>query len=319
MAKFQVLITDRAWPNFDLEREILSKVDAEIIEPDDQEESTFARLAVDVDAIATCWANVTETVIRATTRCRVISRFGIGLDNIAVETATELGIPVTYVPDYCVQEVSDHALALLLACARKIAFFYQRTKSGEYHLQAGPPMRRLSGQTLGLVGLGRIARSLVPKARALGLTVIAYTPSGNDYGTGCRMVSFNELLTTSDFLSLHLPLNEETRSMFSADEFAQMKSTAYLINTSRGPLIDHNALWQALEANSLAGAALDVFDPEPPDLSQPLFKDERVVVTPHAGFLSQESLIELRTRTALQVADTLQGKHPENVVNPQVY
>jgi D-3-phosphoglycerate dehydrogenase len=315
----RVLITDRAWPDCDLEREILAQVGAELIDAPASDESTLVELARDVDAIATCWAQVTEAVIRSSTRCRVISRFGIGLDNICLKTANELRIPVTYVPDYCVREVADHALALLLACARKIAFFHHRTKNGEYDLQAGPRLHRISGQTLGLIGFGRIAQALYRTAGAIGLEVVAHTASGNDHETGCRMVSLDELLQQSDFVSLHVPSTDQTRGFLGEAEFRRMKPSAYLINTSRGPLIDHNALRGALENQELAGAALDVFDPEPPDLSQPLFRDERVIVTPHAGFLSEESLHELRTRTAQQVAHVLQGRRPEHVVNPQVY
>jgi D-3-phosphoglycerate dehydrogenase len=318
-ARFRVLLTDRAWPDCDIEREILNRVGAEIIEAPDGNESTLIELARGVDAIATCWANVTGDVIRAARDCRVVSRFGIGLDNIDVATASELGIPVTYVPDYCVPEVSDHALALILSLARKVAFYHQATKAGDYNLQAGPPMHRLTSRVLGLVGFGRIAQALRPKAQALGMRVVAYTPSGNDYGTSCEMVSLNDLLSRSDFISLHAPLSEETSRLFGAPQFAAMKSTAYLVNTSRGGLIDHAALFDALQAGELLGVALDVFDPEPPDLAQPLYQDERVIVTPHAGFLSADSLVELRTRTARQVAQVLQGERPEQVVNPQVF
>jgi D-3-phosphoglycerate dehydrogenase len=223
------------------------------------------------------------------------------------------------VPDYCVSEVSDHALALLLAAARKIAFFHRRTKQGEYQLQAGVQLRRISGRTLGLIGLGRIGRALVPKARALGLDVVAHTKSGDDHGTGCRMLSLDGLLQESDFISLHLPATEETRGLIGAAALSRMKPGAWIINTSRGALIDHDALGQAIAKGSIGGAALDVFEPEPPDLSQPLFRDERVIVTPHAAFLSEESLEELRARTARQLADALRGVRPENVVNPEIY
>lgn len=312
---FRVLLTDRAWPDADIERQILGEAGAELIEAPTQDEATLAKLAADVDAIATCWARVTNAVIEAAPRCRVISRMGIGLDNIALETATRRGIPVTNVPDYCIGEVADHALALLLACARKIAWFHQRTKSGEYQLKSGPLLRRLTGQTLGLLGLGPIARNLVPKARALGLSVIACTRTGKAYDTGCRMVSLSELLEQSDYLSLHAPLTPETKHVLGAAQFSRMKPSAYLINTSRGGLVDHTALWQALEQRQLAGAALDVFEPEPPDLTLPLYRDERVIVTPHAAFASEESIIELRTRVARQIAAVLLGQRPENIVN----
>lgn len=317
--QFRVLITDRAWPDCSIERQILSQVGAEVVEAPNGDEPTLCALARDVDAIGACWAKVTSAVIRHAPRCRAIARFGIGLDNICIETATARNIPVTFVPDYCVPEVSDHALALVLACSRKVAFYHARTKAGEYQLQAGPTMRRLSGQVLGLIGLGRIGRAVVPKARAFGLDVVAWTLSGNDHQTGCRMLPLETLLEVSDFVSLHVPLAETSRHLIGREQLQRMKPTAYLINTSRGPLVDPQALSDALRGNWIAGAALDVFDPEPPDLLDPLYADERVIVTPHAAFFSAESVEELRTRAASQIAEALQGRRPEHVVNPQVY
>ena len=312
---FRVLFTDLPWGNEEIEHEILKTIDAEPVVAPDGSEQTLARLAADVDAIATCWAKVTEKVIAASPRCRIISRMGIGLDNISIPAATARGIPVTNVPDYCVEEVADHALALLLALARNVTFFHLRTKRGEYDLKAGPPMRRLAGQTLGLFGLGRIGRRVAEKARGLGLEVIAHTSSGSDHGIGCEMASFEELLRRSDFLSVHAPLTPSTRHVFNDGTFAKMKPTAVLLNTSRGPLIDPEALHRALVGNRLGGAGLDVFEPEPPDLSHPLYRDERVIVTPHAAFVSEESLAELRTRVARQIVARLTGQTPENIVN----
>lgn len=316
-AKFRVLLTDRAWPDSSIEQQELSAIGAELVEAPDSHEDTLIRLAADVDAIMTCWAPVTEAVIRRATRCRHIARLGIGLDNIDVAAATERRIRVTNVPDYCVEEVADHTWALLLSAARKVAFFHHRTKHGEYRLQAGGAMRRLRGRVLGLVGLGRIGQAVAKRANPFGLQTIAWTKSGNDHGTGCRMVPLPELLATSDFISLHVPLTPETRHLLNRESLALLKPSAVVINTSRGGLIDPVALWEALHADQLAGAALDVFEPEPPDLSQPLFRDERVIVTPHAAFWSSESLDELRHRTALQIVATLAGGCPENIVNPQ--
>lgn len=315
---FRVLLTDRAWPDSSIEQSVLASIGAELIEAPDGNESTLCRLAADVDAIMTCWAPVTEAVVRAATNCRHIARMGIGLDNIAVNVATERGIRVTNVPDYCVEEVADHTLALLLACARKVAFFHQRTKSGEYRLQAGGPLRRLRGLVLGIVGMGRIARAVAERARVFGFDIIAWTRSGHDHGSGVRMVELQELLRDSDFVSLNVPLTPGTHHLLNRESLALLKPSAFVINTSRGGLIDHAALWESLQSNRLAGAALDVFEPEPPDLSQPLFRDERAIVTPHTAFVSIESLHELRVRAARQVADTLTGNIPENVVNPQV-
>ena len=312
---FRVLITDRAWPDFEIERAILADAGAELIEATATDETTLTKLARDVDAIGTTWARVTERVIRSCTKCKIVARFGIGLDNIDVRVATELGIPVTNCPDYCVSEVSDHALGLLLACARRIGFFHWRTKQGEYNLGAATTMRRLSSQTVGLIGMGHTARELVPKLRAIGMNVVAFTPSSNSHGTDCRMVSLEDLLTQSDFVSLHAPLTPETHHLMNAERLCLMKPTAYLINTSRGGLIDASALWNAIHTNKLAGAALDVFEPEPPDLNLPLYRDERVIVTPHAAFVSAESLEQLRRQATHQIVQALHGQRPDNVVN----
>jgi D-3-phosphoglycerate dehydrogenase / 2-oxoglutarate reductase len=319
MSRFRVLLTDRAWPETTIEDRLLGEVGAELIEPPATGEAGLVSVAKDVDAIATNWAKVTDAVIRAAPKCRIIARTGIGVDNIAIPTATELRIPVTNVPDYCVAEVADHTLGLLLACARRIGFFHHRTKRGEYDLQAATPMRRLSTQTLGLFGLGHIGRAVAVRARALGLNVISHTASGKDHGTGCAMVPLDTLLADSDFLSLHAPLTDSTRQVINGAALAKMKPTAYLINTSRGGLIDEAALWTALQQNRLAGAALDVFDPEPPDLSQPLFQDERVIVTPHAAFVSEESLTQMRTQALEGIVAALSGRRPQNVLNPQIY
>lgn len=317
--QFRVLITDRAWPDLEIERAILSDVDAEVIAAPDAGEATLCELARDCDAITTCWARVTEAVVQATTRCRVIARFGIGLDNIALEAATARGIPVTYVPDYCVPEVADHALAMLLSLARRIPLYDARAKRGEYNRQVDPPMRRLHGRTLGLVGFGRIAKAVYHRASAFGLTTLASSRSNDNHGTDCKMVDLPQLLEQSDYVSLHCPLTPQSTRMIGEAELRAMRSSACLINTSRGGLVDHPALWRAIQAGRIAGAALDVFDPEPPDLNEPLYRDDRVLVTPHAGFLSDDSLVELRTRTATQVAQVLRNERPEHLVNPQVW
>lgn len=318
-ARYRVLITDRAWPDSEIERRILAGAEAEIVDAPATDESTLCELAADCDAIGVCWAQVTEAVVRAATRCRVIGRFGIGLDNIAVETATELGIPVTYVPDYCVPEVADHTLAMLLSLARRIPLYDARAKRGEYDRQVDPPLRRLAGRTLGLIGFGRIGRAVCERARAFGLRVVAHSRSGDAHGTDCHMLPLDDLLAAADYVSLHCPLTAETKHLVGRRQFEAMRPTAFLINTSRGGLIDHTALWAALQAGEIAGAALDVFDPEPPDLSQPLFRDERVLVSPHAAFLSADSLVELRSRAATQIAQVLQNERPQNLINPETW
>jgi len=318
MASSRVLITDHPWPGIEIEQEILAPYGVDIIDAPDGSEATLSRLAVDVDAIATCWAKVTSKVIESATNCRIVCRMGIGLDNIHIPTATRLGILVTNIPDYCVEEVADHALAMLLSITRDVAFFHLRTKVKEYSLQAGPPMHRLKGRTLGLVGFGRTAQAVYHRAKAFGLNVIASTPSRQDYGTGCQMVDFEQLLAESDYLSLHSPLTDKNRHLFNAETLKKTRPGVVIVNTSRGALIDAAALWEAIQSGQVAGAGLDVFDPEPPELNDPLYQDERVVVSPHAAFVSEESLVELRQRVAHQIAAVLTGETPENVRNPEV-
>jgi D-3-phosphoglycerate dehydrogenase / 2-oxoglutarate reductase len=318
MPRFHVLLTDYAWADVEIERRTLAEIDADLVvaPKEKQDAASLAQLARDkrVDAIMTNWAKVPQAVIEASPQCRIVSRLGIGLDNIDVAYCTSRGIPVTNVPDYCLIEVAEHALALILSLSRKVAFYHHETKQGRYQLQAGPALRRIEGQTLGIVGLGNIGRKLAEKARGLGLQIVA-TSRKQQPLLGVEFVTLDELLARSDYVSLHTPLVPATRHMIGAAQLARMKPSAYLINTARGGLIDHVALAAALSAGQLAGAALDVQDPEPPDLAQPLFHEERVVITPHAAFVSEESLANLRSRVARQVATRLTGGVPENVVN----
>jgi D-3-phosphoglycerate dehydrogenase len=315
MPAYRVLLTDYAWNDLDIEREILAEIDAELIVAEQQDVASLQKLAAPVDAIMTNWAKVPEAVIAAAANCKIVARLGIGLDNIDVAYCTAHQIPVTNVPDYCLIEVAEHALAQLLSLARKIAFYHYETQNGRYQLQAGPVLRRLEGQTLGIIGLGNIGRKLAGKALGLDLQVVAYSRSRKDPPPGVSFVELDELLAISDYVSLHTPLTPETRHLMNAERFARMKPSAYLINTARGGLIDHAALAKALDAGQLAGAALDVQDPEPPDLSQAPYNDPRVLVAPHAAFVSVESLENLRSRVARQVAVRLTGGIPEHVVN----
>lgn len=317
----RVLLTDYAWPDLDIEKAILREADAELIVAEQKDSQSLARLAADCDAIMTNWAKVTEEVVSAAAKCKIIARLGIGLDNIDVATATKRGIIVTNVPDYCVIEVAEHALASILSLSRKVAFYHHETMSGRYNLQLGPQLRRIEGQTLGIVGLGNIGRRLAEKAVGLGMRVVTTgrtRKTHQELPAGVTWCEMDELLRRSDYVSLHVPLTAETKGMIGAGELALMKPSAYVINTSRGGLIDHAALAAALSKGKLAGAALDVQDPEPPDLARPPYNDPRVIVTPHAAFVSLESLENLRTRTARQVAACLQGRIPENVTNPSV-
>lgn len=318
--KYKVLLTDYAWPDLDIERKILADGDCELVVADKAktDAESLAKLAAPCDAIMTNWAKVPGSVIGAAPNCRIVSRLGIGLDNIDVEYCTAHKIVVTNVPDYCLIEVAEHALASIFAMGRKIGFYHQATKEGRYELQAGPKLRRMEGQTVGIVGFGAIGRCLAKKLQGLGLKVIAYNRSRKDPLPGVEWRELPELLKESDYVSLHVPATPQTKHLMGAEQFKQMKPSAYLINTARGAVVDEAALAAALAAGQLAGAALDVQQQEPCNLSQPPFNDPRVIVTPHAAFVSEESLANLRARTARQVVDRLHGRVPENVRNPEV-
>jgi len=319
---YKVLVTDYVWPSTDPEREVLSSIGATIIEAPDPNESTLIELAADVDAIMTCFAQVTANVVKAAKNCMVISRYGVGVDNIAVSTATEQGIPVTYVPDYCVDEVSDHVMALLLTWNRQIVFYDKVAKMGDWGGSVSPvPLRRLRGKNLGVIGLGRIGLAVAGKAQALGINVLGYDPyiSGNTAAMdNIAITSLEDLLEQGDYISVHTPLNDNTRGLIGKNELSRMKPTCYLVNCARGPIVDEMALYQALLSGSIAGAGLDVMEDTEPRADNPLFELANVIVTPHVAFLSNESVNELEVRTAQATKNVLLGQMPEFLVNPEV-
>ena len=318
---FRVLITDYAWPNLELERAILDEVGAEIVVAPNGTSAEIVALAVDVDAILTCWKQVPSAALDVATQCRIVSRYGIGLDNIPVAHATELGMVVTNVPDFCLDEVAEHTLALLMSCGRRIVPHVEATRQGVWNQALARGMPRLRGQVLGLVGYGNIAQAVAERARALGLQVMAYTPrlapdALSPWGRATN--DLGELLATADYVSLHLPLTPATRGLIDANALAQMKPTAYLLNTSRGAIIDEGALLAALESGQLAGAALDVMGSEPPPADHPLLQHPRVIATPHVAFYSEAAIVDLATKAARHVAQALRGEVPNCVVNPTV-
>ena len=318
---FKVLVTDYVWPNTEPERAVLAKIGAELIEAPDASEDTLVSMVVDVDAILTCFAQVTENVIRAAKNCVVIGRFGVGFDNIVVDVATELGIAVTYVPDYCVEEVSDHVLALLLSWDRRIPLFDNSVRTtGWGSIPLNMPMLRLRGKKMGLLGYGRIGRMVGQKAQAFGLDVLAYDPyvPADSAPTGITMTDMDTVLRESDFISIHSPLTPETENLISTRELALMKPTSFIINCARGPLIDEEALHDALSNNRIGGAGLDVLVDAHPSPDTKLLNLDNVIITPHVAFYSPEAVLELEERAAGEVVSVLQGKMPDNLVNPDV-
>ena len=321
MSQLIVAVADSVFPNLDPTRAVLSKIGAELRLAEKPTPEDILEVARDADALLVTYAKVSADMIRQMGRCRIIARFGIGVDNVEIAAATNAGIVVTRVPDYCIDEVSDHTLALLLALVRKIPFAHSQIHAGRWEISSLVPIHRLRGGVLGLVGFGRIPQLVAPKAKAFGLKVVTYDPYvPNEISTaaGVERVDFAELVKTSDYISIHTPLMRETEGLFNADVFGQMKPTAYLINTARGAIVDEAALAQALEAGQLAGAALDVLSQEPPTAS-PLLGRSNVILTPHMSFYSVESLIELQTKAAEEVVRVLAGGAPRNPVNPEAF
>ena len=321
MQQHLVALSDSPFPSLDPARKALSKIGAELRLAEEPTPEAILRVARDADALLVTYAKITAEMIRQMARCRIIARMGIGLDNIDIPAATQAGIMVTNVPDYCIDEVSDHTLALLLALARKIPFANARVHARHWEMTGVVPIHRLRGSVLGLLGFGRIPQLVAPKAKAFGLKVMAYdpyVPSQMLAGAGVEGVGFAELLKISDYVSIHSPLTPDTQGLFSANVFRQMKPRAYLINTARGPIVDEAARANALDAGQLAGAALDVLAQEPPGTS-PLFGRDNVILTPHMSFYSEESLIDLQIKAAEEVVRVITGQALHNPVNPEVF
>lgn len=316
-----VLVTDYTWSSTEQEAQVLAQVDAKLLVSETGSERELVELVPQADAILTCFAKVTPKVVEAGKKLQVIGRYGIGVDNIAVDVATQLGIPVTNVPAYCLDEVAEQALAFCFALARRVSVYDTAVRKGNWNLKTGMPMFRIRGKTLGILGFGKIGRALAEKARGLGMNVIAHSPSLSAAAAAEQQVegvSVDELLRRSDFVSLHMPLTPDTRQMVNEEFLRKMKPTAFLINTSRGAVIDQTALAQALHEGWIAGAGLDVFDPERLPADHPLFHAPNLLAAPHVAFYSKESIVELQVQAAQNVADILSGRRPKSIVNPQV-
>jgi D-3-phosphoglycerate dehydrogenase len=316
MSRFTVLITDRTWPAAEREMAVLAEVDARVIEAPTGAEAELVALAAEADGILTCFAQVTPAVISAAPRLKVIGRYGIGVDNIAVAAASARAIPVTNVPAYCVDEVAEHVIGVMFCLARGLHRYDRAVRAGDWSLTSAAPVHRIAGRTLGIVGFGRIGQAVAGRARGLGLHVLAHAPRAVP---GVERVALLELARRADFVSLHVPLTADTEGLIDRDFIDAMKPGAVLINAARGAVVDQAALTEALLAGRIAGAGLDVFVPERLPAGHPLLGLETVLATPHTAFYSEESLADLATLAARGVAAVLAGRRPEHVVNPEVY
>jgi len=316
MKYFKVVLTDNIFPDLELERSMLSKAEAELVEVKDTVD--LEKFVQDADAIINTYAKLTAALIDKMKKCKLIIRNGIGVDTIDVEAASKKGIMVANIPFYCIDEVATHAVTLLLDCNRKATYLNNAVKAGKWDVKLAIPIYSLEDKVLGLMGFGKIAQLVGKKMIPFGMKIIAHDPYvsqsiGDKYGV--TLVSFETLLRESDYISIHCPLLPQTRGVFNYEVFKQMKKTAYIINTARGPVINEKDLIIALQEGEIAGAGLDVLETDGVDSNNPLLKMDNVIITPHSGWYSEESIKRRRTQTIENVIQVLHGGKPDSFVN----
>lgn len=316
--KYKVVMTDHVYPDLEMEKKLLSEAGVDFAFIDTRNEGVIANAVRDADAVITCYANITAEIIRGMSKCKSISKTGIGVNNINVEQATKQGIRVLNVSDYCVEEVSDTAVALILSLTRRIPFLRDNVQKGAWSRLGSENITRLNGKTLGFLGFGNIARRTAEKMKPFGVKMIAYDPyiqAESAQSMGVAIADLGRVLRESDVLSLNLPLTDETKKIIDKEALSKMKRTALLVNTARGPLIDEEALCSALQEGEIAGAGLDVLSDEGNISGNPLFSAPNAVITPHAAFYSIEATQELREKVLADVLSVLAGKAPRYQVN----
>jgi D-3-phosphoglycerate dehydrogenase / 2-oxoglutarate reductase len=319
----KIVITDYRFPDIDQERHAVATAGGTLVAGQAVTEDQVAELCCDADAVLNVRAPVTRRAIAAMERCRIIVRYGIGVDSIDIPAATERGIMIANVPDYCLDEVSDHALALLLMLSRQVVPSMALAREGTWSVSKMPPLHRLRGKICGLFGCGRIGSLLAGKVSALGMHVIVHDPYLREQRAremGAELVSLDALFARSDFISLHAPLRDETRHIFGTTAFAKMKPTASIINTARGGLIDENALLAALDSGRLYGAGLDVMESEAvvTPVRTALVNHPKIIATPHTAWLSQQARATLQLRAIEQALTCLRGEIPYGLINREV-
>jgi D-3-phosphoglycerate dehydrogenase len=319
----KVVITDYDYGDVDVERPVIEGAGFELVAAQCKSEEELIEVAHDADAVICQYARVGEKTINAFTNCRLIARYGIGVDIVDVEAATRRNILVTNIPDYCVDEVADHAMAMLLACIRKLQMYNEASRAGIWRWQAAQPIYRMRGRTMGLLAFGKIARTIAERAKPFGVRLIAYDPyvAEQDFVSySVTPVSFDELIEQVDYLMIQVPLTPETKGMIGEKELKKMKPASVLINTSRGPLVDNDALYRALKEGWISAAGIDDTVEEPakkkdwkPD--NLLFQLDNIIITPHSAYYSEESIHEARLRASEEVVRVLSGNPPLSPVN----
>jgi D-3-phosphoglycerate dehydrogenase len=317
-SEYRVVITDCDHGSIREEKEEFDRMGAELILAQVREEEELIRVGKEADGLINQYALLTRRVFENLPKCKVVARYGVGVDSIDLRAATDLGIIIANVPDYCIDEVASHAVAMMLTLTRKTAFFDRKVKSSQWDFRQGTPIHRIQGKTLGLIGCGKIGFEVAKQISAFGVKVMAFDPYIQRTGEKIELTDLETVLRKSDFISIHCPLNDSTQHLIGEQEFEKMERKPLLINTSRGPIVNEKALIQALEEGRISGAGLDVLETEPPDSKNPMLKMENVIFSPHVGFYSEESISELKRRTARNVSDVLRGRWPGSVVNQGV-
>ncbi|PWW29493.1 D-3-phosphoglycerate dehydrogenase [Cytobacillus oceanisediminis] len=310
---FKVLLTDYEFENLKYEEAVFAEsgLDIEFIKAQCKTEEEVLEQAKHADAILNQYAPISRRVIESLENTKVISRYGVGVNTIDLDAANAKGITVANVPDYGMEEVSNHALALLLSWARKVTLLNNEVKKGKWDFKACVPIHRFNEQTVGVLGFGRIPRRFIEKVKPLGFKTAAYDPfvSAEDMAAaGVQKMELDEIIREADYLSVHVPLIKDTFHMLNEERFRQMKKNAVIINTARGPIIDEKALIAALEEGIIAGAALDVTEEEPISIDSPLLHMDNVIITPHSAWYSEEAMVELRQKAAKNIVQVLKGE-----------
>lgn len=317
MPEHIVVVSDHDFDDLDTERDVLGDI-AEVRNVSSDFDASVDDKLLDADGVLNLRYEIDRDLIEQMNDCRIVARYGIGVDNVDVEAAAERDIYVTNVPDYCQEEVASHALTLLLGQYRGVTRYDASVADGEWNRDVTMPIHRLSTQTLGIVGFGAIGRAFAVRATALGFDLVTSDPFVDAETAAehdAELISFEDLLARADAVTIHSPLTEDTRGMFDTEAFTRMKESAVLVNVARGPIVDGCALRAALEEGEIAGAGLDVFPEEPPAEDDPLRTHERVVATPHVAWYSEEANAERRRKAAENVRAALLGERPKNVVN----
>lgn len=319
--KFKVVAVDAGRQVPTVEWDILAKAHAELVTAECKSEEDLIKATRDADGILVSLSQITRRVISSWKKNKIIARYGIGVDTVDLQAATDYGVFVTNVPDFCYDEVSDTAMSLILSVTRKVVKMHGLVSQGIWDRKLAIPVYKLRGRNLGLIAFGHIAQAVAKKAAPFGLKVSAYDPyiQVSDFvDSSVEFLGFEELLKKSDIISIHTPLTKQTFHLISEPQLRMMKPTALLINTARGPVVDKIALTKALQEGWIAGAGLDVLEQEPPDPQDPILKLENVVLTPHYASYTEEAYLEVREKAADQIVQVLSGKIPSFLVNKNV-